>query len=78
MKEIIQKEIVTFKGYVRYFLLFCFLRLKESSFKTRKIAFYFISKAIFVLEIFQFQKKTQFGYETWPVFHLLQNVSREM
>ena len=32
------------------FLLVCFLSLKETSCKTRKNVFYFISKALFVLE----------------------------
>ena len=34
------------------FLLVCFLCLKESNLETRKNVFYFISKVLFVLEIF--------------------------
>ena len=36
------------------FLLVCFLYLKESTCETRKNVFYFISKALFVLEIIKF------------------------
>ena len=36
------------------FLLVCFVSLKESYCKTRKNAFYFISKALLVLEIIKF------------------------
>ena len=37
------------------FLLVCFVCLKESTFETRKNAFYFTSKALLVLEINKFQ-----------------------
>ena len=36
------------------FLLVCFIGLNESTFKTRKNAFYFTSKALLVLEIIKF------------------------
>ena len=36
------------------FLLVCFVSLKESTCETRKNVFYFISKALFVLEIIKF------------------------
>ena len=35
-------------------LLVCFVILKESTYETRKNVFYFISKALFVLEIIKF------------------------
>ena len=36
------------------FLLVCFLSLKESTWETRKYAFYFTSKALFILEKIKF------------------------
>ena len=36
------------------FLLVCFVYVKESTFKTRKNAFYFTSKTLLVLEIIKF------------------------
>ena len=36
------------------FLLVCFLRLKESTFETRKNVFYVTSKVLLVLEIIKF------------------------
>ena len=37
------------------FLLICFFSVKESTFETRKNAFYFTSKALFVLEKIKFK-----------------------
>ena len=42
------------KGCVRYTLPVCFVRLKESTCKTRKNVFCFTLKALFVLEIIKF------------------------
>ena len=46
--------MATFKGYVRYFFLFCFSSLKESTFETRKSASSFTSRVSFLLDIFKF------------------------
>ena len=45
---------VTLKVAPATFLLVCFVCLKESTCETRKNAFYFTSKALFVLEIIKF------------------------
>ena len=42
------------KTYVRYFLSNFYFSLNDSSSKTVKNVFYFIQKALFVLEIFKF------------------------
>ena len=53
--EIKQKDIHEYlKVMSATFLLVCFLRLKESTFETRKNVFYFTSKALSVLEIIKF------------------------
>ena len=48
----INKDIHTYI-YI-YFLLVCFVILKEKTCETRKNVFYFTSKALFVLEIIKF------------------------
>ena len=42
------------KGCVHYILVDCFLDLNESTCQTRENAFYFTSKALFVLEKIKF------------------------
>ena len=48
------RKIKSLKVVFATFLLVCFGCLKESTFETRKNAFYFTSKALFVLEIIKF------------------------
>ena len=49
-----QQNKLCFKVVSATYLLVCFLRLKESTFETRKNVVYFTSKALFVLEIIKF------------------------
>ena len=51
-KRLLNKKIL--KVVSATFLLVCFLCLKDSTCETRKIVFYFTSKALFVLEIIKF------------------------
>ena len=46
------------------FLLVCFLSLNESTFQTRKEKMFFISKALFVLEIIKFLNSTSSDFMT--------------
>ena len=52
------KRVITNSGVLKVvpatFLLICFLRLKESTFETRKNGFFFTSKAPFFIEIIKF------------------------
>ena len=50
----IHKNLLSLKGVSATILLVCFLSLKERTYETRKNVFYFLSKAIFVLEIIKF------------------------
>ena len=69
-----------FKGCVSAtFLLVYFVCLKESTCETRKNAFYFTLKALFVLEIIKFQilrysnVMTSSNAKRWNTKHILQN-----
>ena len=42
------------KACVRYFLSNCYFSSNDSPFKTMKNVFYFLEKALFILEIFRF------------------------
>ena len=61
------------------FLEVCFIYLKEGTFETRKNAFYFTSKALFVLEIIRFQHfrysniMTSSNAQAWNTKHILLN-----
>ena len=50
----VSSVVPVFKGCVCYILLVCFLSRKETNCETRKNAFYFTSKALFVLEKIKF------------------------
>ena len=47
-------KLTMLKGCVRYICASLFLSLNESTWQTRKNVFYFISKALFVLEKIKF------------------------
>ena len=53
------------------FLLVCFVCLKESSLERRKNVFYFISKALFVLEITIFYIENNYNPSTNPFLFLV-------
>ena len=50
----LKKIRTSFQGCVRFFLLVCFVSLKENTCETTENVFYFTSKALFVLEIIEF------------------------
>ena len=54
LKKQTHSEILLLKVVSAIFLLVCFVCLNESTRETRKNVFYFISKALFVLEIIKF------------------------
>ena len=61
------------------FSLVCFVCLQESTYETRKNAFYFTSKALFILEIIKFQHfrysniMTSSNAQAWNTKHILLN-----
>ena len=65
-------NILIFKACVRYFLWKFYFSLNDSPLKTMKNVFYFIWKALFVLEIFRF------SYFHLPLFSPLSAIALEV